>query len=125
MRKQNSNTTKDACRSDCRKAYCGDKVVDTGEECDGSDNCTEECQRVHFAATMSGKFAGVGVVVLVGLIAALINALMRSPRGGGGAGGTPAPDPSSPGRSPKHEGPISLDDIPLSELEMPWHRWEE
>lgn len=30
----NSNTQADACREDCRKAFCGDGVIDNGEVCD-------------------------------------------------------------------------------------------
>lgn len=49
---RNSDIAPDACRSDCRLAYCGDGVVDTGEECDnGSQNsnrnanaCRENCK---------------------------------------------------------------------------------
>jgi cysteine-rich repeat protein len=44
----NSNTARDACRTDCTKAHCGDRVVDTGEACDdgnawGGDGCTPIC----------------------------------------------------------------------------------
>jgi cysteine-rich repeat protein len=41
----NSNTEKDACRTDCRNHFCGDGVIDTNEACDdnnvdNSDFCT-------------------------------------------------------------------------------------
>ncbi len=44
----NSDTTPDACRTDCREAHCGDAVVDTGEVCDdgntvGGDGCAADC----------------------------------------------------------------------------------
>jgi hypothetical protein len=41
----NSNTTPDACRTDCRRAQCGDAVVDSGEACDGGEPvaCTTTC----------------------------------------------------------------------------------
>ncbi len=32
----NSDTTPDACRTDCTQADCGDGVIDTGEVCDGT-----------------------------------------------------------------------------------------
>ncbi|HNC96502.1 MAG TPA: hypothetical protein PKW90_10290, partial [Myxococcota bacterium] len=46
----NSDSTPDACRSDCRPARCGDRVVDAGESCDdgpelwGGDGCDPACQ---------------------------------------------------------------------------------
>ena len=33
----NSDTTPDACRTDCQNPECGDGVMDTGEECDDGD----------------------------------------------------------------------------------------
>lgn len=44
----NSNSTADACRTDCSLPSCGDGVTDTGEECDDgnaddSDGCTSLC----------------------------------------------------------------------------------
>ena len=50
---QNSDTTRDACRTDCRTAYCGDGVLDTAEQCDeGQANsdlipgaCRTDCRR--------------------------------------------------------------------------------
>ena len=46
----NSDSTPDACRSDCFLARCGDGVVDAGESCDdgpelwGGDGCDPACQ---------------------------------------------------------------------------------
>ncbi len=42
----NSDTTPDACRTDCRPPHCGDGVTDTGEQCDDAnaiacDGCTD------------------------------------------------------------------------------------
>ena len=38
----NDDATSDAnCRSTCRNAYCGDKVVDTGEVCDNGSQCDD------------------------------------------------------------------------------------
>ncbi|MBU0458666.1 hypothetical protein KKF03_04420, partial [Patescibacteria group bacterium] len=44
----NSNTTVDACRTDCKNPRCGDGVKDTGEGCDdgnnvNNDDCTNAC----------------------------------------------------------------------------------
>ncbi len=46
----NSDTTPDACRSDCTRAYCGDGVTDSGEQCDDGDvmdgdGCDTDCTR--------------------------------------------------------------------------------
>jgi len=44
----NSDTTPDACRTDCTLPSCGDDVVDTGEECDNgpanSDTTPDACR---------------------------------------------------------------------------------
>src|SRR5262249_39679576 len=45
----NSDTRPDACRTDCRRARCGDGARDTGEECDDGntvdgDCCTAACR---------------------------------------------------------------------------------
>ena len=37
----NSNTLPDACRTNCRNPYCGDGVVDTGEQCESDNDCRE------------------------------------------------------------------------------------
>ncbi|HYC00807.1 MAG TPA: DUF4215 domain-containing protein [Candidatus Limnocylindrales bacterium] len=44
----NSDTTPDACRTNCQAADCGDGTTDTGEQCDDgntieTDDCTSEC----------------------------------------------------------------------------------
>ncbi len=39
----NSDTETDTCRTTCKNPACGDNVVDTGEECDGSDDCENDC----------------------------------------------------------------------------------
>ncbi len=57
----NSDTTPDACRTDCTLAHCGDGVVDTGEECDdganNSDSTPDACRTSCMAA-----YCGDGVV---------------------------------------------------------------
>ena len=45
----NSDTTPDACRTDCRRAHCGDGTLDSGEECDDGnvlacDGCDPLCK---------------------------------------------------------------------------------
>jgi hypothetical protein len=44
----NSDVSPDACRSDCRRAYCGDGVIDSDEECDGEDLAGMTCQAYGF-----------------------------------------------------------------------------
>jgi hypothetical protein len=39
----NSDVLPDRCRTDCRPPRCGDDVVDSGEECDGSTACSVDC----------------------------------------------------------------------------------
>lgn len=43
----NSDTTPDACRTDCTLPRCGDGVVDDGEQCEppSTSTCDEQCQR--------------------------------------------------------------------------------
>jgi hypothetical protein len=44
----NSDTTPDACRTDCSLPWCGDEVIDTGEGCDdvggNSDTASDACR---------------------------------------------------------------------------------
>lgn len=45
----NSNSTPNACRTDCQAAHCGDSVTDNGEQCDDGNNvntdaCIHSCQ---------------------------------------------------------------------------------
>ena len=56
-----SNTTKDACRSNCEPAHCGDGIVDTGEVCDldGGHNgtgegCNQTCTLKGQVLTLAG-----------------------------------------------------------------------
>lgn len=47
----NSDTTPDACRTDCSAPGCGDLVIDTGEACDDGnivdgDGCSGDCSTV-------------------------------------------------------------------------------
>lgn len=45
----NDDTTPNACRTDCRRAHCGDGIVDSGEQCDDGnvlacDGCDPVCK---------------------------------------------------------------------------------
>jgi cysteine-rich repeat protein len=55
----NSDTVKDACRTNCTVARCGDHVVDSGETCDdgnlvSGDGCSADC--------LSAEVCGNGIV---------------------------------------------------------------
>jgi hypothetical protein len=41
----NSDEQRDACRTNCRPAWCGDGVVDSMESCDGTPGCRDDCTR--------------------------------------------------------------------------------
>jgi len=106
----------DGCDAQCNsESVCGNGIVEDGEECDGGDSCSHECTVIHFFSTLTGKIvlgttaAAVTFlivlmmrIVLKKLIPVLRKKVMRNA-----------------------DGSVSLDDIPLDELEMPWHRWED
>jgi len=110
---KNSDQQPNACRTSCKRASCGDGVVDAGEQCDGTDRCTPECKQMTFLKANAGPitgviaalliiFAGVGIVFrkkFLGLVASF--------------------------RKKEGKPAASLDDIPLDELEMPWHKWDK
>ena len=59
------NQMRDTCRTNCRKPFCGDKIKDTGEQCDdgksGSKTYTKECKftsRCKFTKAITGSIAG-------------------------------------------------------------------
>ncbi len=57
----NSDTQPDACRTDCRRARCGDGVLDAGDACD--DGNTVSCDGCSAACTVEiGSMCGDGVV---------------------------------------------------------------
>jgi cysteine-rich repeat protein len=121
----NSNTKADACRVSCKLPRCGDGVIDTNEECDGGDNCRSTCvlrapQSSSSAQTSSGAGAGVigsvdfnGPVMAIALGGAaavgigILGFVFRKRLGG----------------LFKLKSLKSIDDIPLDQIEMPWHKW--
>src|SRR3989344_3012178 len=103
----------DLCSNLCRSAACGDGVVDTGEQCDGGEDCSDECTAV--AATIGGVrslyvwiTAGAAVVIL-GIFSFILRKQIASIFHSSG--------PRGKGKN------RSIDDIPLDEIEMPWHSW--
>jgi hypothetical protein len=45
---QNSDTVPDACRTSCKRAFCGDAVIDLFEDCEGKDLSGETCQSLGY-----------------------------------------------------------------------------
>ncbi len=114
--RDNSNAVADGCRKNCRLSRCGDKVVDTGEECDGTEGCTPECKVGHAAASLSSGLIGGGTMLVIGLtgLLVMIGSLLYFSQGKFGKFL----------RKTAKKTMASIDDIPLDEIEMPWHRWQ-
>jgi hypothetical protein len=76
----NSDTTPDACRTNCTPAACGDGVIDSGEECDGDNTpclglCGSDCSCLPAIPTVSHW--GLAVLALLLLILAKIRFTVR------------------------------------------------
>ncbi len=107
-----SDLRPNACRTDCRAASCGDGVVDDGEECDGGEDCTEDCRKKTLLLFVSRNKALSGGVAVAFAAGTLIPGTwyirkLRKKRAAKNA----------------DESAASLDEIPLSQFELPWHRW--
>lgn len=136
--KKNSSTSPDACRTTCKLPVCGDDVVDTGEQCDGTPDCQQNCTlhvvdhpasstgaqviappppspsppaQLHPAASANDAPVLAVVAMAVALSSGILfffrkkvfGLLHLKVKGGGKA--------------------LDLDDIPLDQIEMPWHKW--
>ena len=93
---------------------CGDGVKDRGEVCDGSEDCDNQCQ---FVAGSLGSFGRNVLFALVIIVGASTGGFFIVKRGGFRLW----PPPET--KAPSGKG-VSLDDVPLTDLEMPWHHWE-
>lgn len=134
---RNSASKPGSCRTDCRLPHCGDGVVDAGEACDGSADCSSSCTVLQVMTdaqpSSSGGAAGTvpgandvpafhpsapdsgvlgislpalaGISTGIGVFALFLWFQLRGRRLLGLKGGK------------------SLDDIPLDQIEMPYHRW--
>lgn len=116
----NSNTTPDVCRRNCQLPRCGDGVQDQHEECDPSAvqpegiQCSRDCKAVHAAAGIGLSRGGMFVLAFFVLLTVGGGAaLMHTKHRGGKAF-----------RTRGRKAMTSIDDIPLDEIEMPWHRWQ-
>ena len=69
----------DACRTDCSTPKCGDGIVDTGEQCDGSADCTPDCklQDVSGGCCSTGGDLG-GSLALTAMVACLCRRRRRA-----------------------------------------------
>lgn len=110
----NSDYLANACRSDCSAPRCGDAVVDNGEECDGGESCTKECVRVKSLARLVMDTPGAGkaaialsafgaLLVVAFVLRRFVHRVVKKVAG--------------------EDVARSIDDIPLDEIEMPWHTW--
>lgn len=123
---KNSDTRPNACRTSCKAPSCGDGVLDADEQCDdgakngtAGDICTQQCTMLKSAApailgTTAGgmsplapyaiALAGVGTLgVLAFVLRKRLHTLVSHVAGENVA--------------------ASIDDIPLDQIEMPWHKW--
>jgi cysteine-rich repeat protein len=112
----NSDYLANSCRSDCFAPRCGDAVVDNGEECDGGESCTKECVRVKSLARLVMDTPGAGkaaialsvfgaILVVTFVLRRLLHRVVKKVAG--------------------EKVARSIDDIPLDEIEMPWHAWSD
>jgi hypothetical protein len=99
-------------------AHCGDKIVDSGEECDGGDLCSPDCKILKAAAPLitadNGGVSGLAIfaIALAGFGSVAVAAYVL--------------------RKQLHlvvahvageKVAQSLDDVPLDQIEMPWQKW--
>jgi cysteine-rich repeat protein len=108
----NSDTRSDACRITCINAFCGDGVIDSDEECDGGEDCTDSCSQ-KILSSFSHNDAFGATLFLFGSLS-IIGYLLRKR----------IADLFHIAAKNQAQAP-SLDDIPLDELEMPWHKWNQ
>lgn len=118
--RDNSNVVPDACRLSCKKAFCGDYVMDQGEECDGTAACTLDCKLRDGIIQPVGDVGGPGlnssqISIVIGAIvaaaASIAGVVYRKVLFGLAK------------RLFSKTGARSIEDIPLDQIEMPWHKW--
>jgi len=113
--RKNSDSLPDICRMDCSLPFCGDGVVDGNEECDGGELCANDCVLLKSAAgtepPMAGGFMSYAVILgLFGFVAIVAFAMRKEVHG-------------LVSKVAGEKVARSIDDIPLDEIEMPWHNW--
>lgn len=135
----NSDTKPDACRRLCRRPRCGDGIVDTGEKCDGGNNCTVTCTLVDTTAISTTTASSSKATSSASIRKPLLRT--SAPEDTTGLGGLADMLPAILAASGallilsallfrrrivglfSGKGAKSLDDIPLDQIEMPWHKW--
>ena len=119
---KNSDTRSNACRMDCSAPRCGDGVTDANEQCDdgarngkNGDKCSESCQILQPVASVTSSntlpvtpiatgLASLGALtIVVYLLRKKIHGVVSKVAG--------------------EKAAKTIDDIPLDEIEMPWHNW--
>ncbi len=127
----NSDLAPNRCRRTCRFPACGDGIVDTNEQCDGGPGCSR-CQIVS-VTTMSSSASSAASSPVALHPAATVKASSVTPAARTifgiviGAFGVLSVLGSFVLRRKiaKALTPVaaSIDDIPLDQIEMPWHKW--
>jgi cysteine-rich repeat protein len=125
----NSNASGAKCRMDCTVSRCGDSVVDPGEQCDDgarngtpNDACSAQCTLLKAAAPALSTSSTSGTTAIPSPLPYEV-ALAAF---GGLSVGAYVLRKRLHGIVSKMGGETlarSIDDIPLDEIEMPWHKW--
>lgn len=122
---KNSDTRPNACRMDCRAPRCGDRIVDADEQCDNGDkngtdgdSCSAQCENLKPAASVVSLTSG-------GLSPAAPYAIVLAIIGAAGIGAFLFRKKLHTLVSSFAGEKIaqSIDDVPLDQIEMPWHKW--
>lgn len=123
---RNSNEIANTCRRDCRLPQCGDGIVDKGEQCDGTEDCNQQCALVTLFDENDGVVAAGGLVGGIVFVSAAVGMvfLLRKGVSAFASGKRQGFIPSVASMSSTKTSPeTSIDDVPLDEIEMPWHHW--
>ncbi len=118
---KNSATRPNGCRMDCKAPTCGDSIVDADEQCDnGAQNgkagnaCTLTCEKLKSAASITGATSPylpmavpLAIVGSLGVLAYLFRKSLHT----------------FISKIAGEKVAASIDDVPLDEIEMPWHKW--